>query len=264
MASVSVYDRMLALTGVIPPFVLLVLAERFERRVREPTLNWRYRILAAAGLVSIPIAWLERGAALLIDGASEPLVTLFESFIVAATIEEGGKFACLLVLTRGALAPRTRYGAFLYALHASMGFALVENVIAMLRVPDLVTFSMRWILRAYMTVPMHLVAGGVLGYLWARRSFDDGRIGLWGGLGIAVLIHGSYNAMLLAVERLPGEAQLAQYLCVSGAMAIPLGGVVVLRLCAGNLRKLDQLDDAASGEPGRRATTGSGSLQAPR
>ncbi|MDD9938396.1 MAG: PrsW family glutamic-type intramembrane protease [Myxococcales bacterium] len=258
----TIYDRLLALTGVIPPFVLLVFAERFERRVREPFVEWRYRILAAAGLASIPIAWLERGAALLIDGASEPLYTLFEAFIIAATIEESGKFGCLLLLTRGALAPRTRYGAFLYALHASMGFALVENVIAMLKTPDLVAFSTRWILRAYMTVPMHLVAGGVLGYLWARRKFDGGRIGLWGGLGVAILIHGTYDAALLAVERLPDAAETAQIACVAGAMAIPLLGVVALRMCAGHLRTRDWRDDVAAGARGRRMTS-PGSVPAP-
>ena len=40
--------------------MLLWLAETFERRVREPTQGWRYRVMAAAGLVSVPVVWTER------------------------------------------------------------------------------------------------------------------------------------------------------------------------------------------------------------
>lgn len=247
----TLLDRLLALLGIIPPFLLLWLAERFERRVREPTRGWRYRILAAAGLASVPIAWAERYLAGWIEGAREPLATLFEAFVIAAAMEETGKVACLYLLTRYGLGPRTRYGAFLYALHASMGFALVENVIAMLRVPDLMAFTTRFVLRAYMTVPMHLVAGGVVGYLWARRRFDAGRLGLSGGLSLAILIHGAYDAMLLGVERLPEPQAGAQLALAAGAMAIPLGGVLLLRVLAGRLTARD----GADGRPDERVVT---------
>jgi RsiW-degrading membrane proteinase PrsW (M82 family) len=241
----SLYDRLLALTGVIPPFVLLWLAESFERRVQEPTRSYRYRVLACAGLSTVPIAWIERWVGRIADAADEPSRTLLESYLVAGLLEETGKFACLLLLTRGALGPRTRYGAFLYALHASMGFALVENVVAMLRTPDLIAFSTRFFLRAYMTVPMHLLAGGVAGYLWARRRFDRGALGLPGGTAVAIVIHGTFNAALLGVERLP-DAQAALHLaCAVIAMAIPLAGALLLRWLAGRLRQDDRRDDRA-------------------
>jgi RsiW-degrading membrane proteinase PrsW (M82 family) len=247
----SIYDRLLAITAIIPPFVLLWYAERFERRVREPTQSWRYRVFASAGLATIPIAWLERSVSPLVESAAEPVATLLESFLVAAAIEETGKFTCLLLLTRGALGPRTRYGAFLYALHASMGFALVENVIAMLKVPDMVSFSTRFFLRAYMTVPMHLVAGGTLGYLWAKRRFDAGALGIAGGTALAIAIHGTFNTMLLGIERLPEGHETLQVVCASVAMAIPLAGLLILRMCAGRLRELDHRDGQVEPARGR-------------
>jgi RsiW-degrading membrane proteinase PrsW (M82 family) len=248
-------DRLLALAGVLPPFVLLWLAESFERRVREPTQGYRYRVLAASALSSVPVVWIERLLTKLLGGGAEPQATLVEAFVLSATVEELAKFACLVLLTRGALAPRTRYGAFLYALHAAMGFALVENVLAMLRVPDLIAFSTRFYLRAYLTVPMHLLAGGALGYLWARRHFDGRRVGLPGGIAIAIAIHGVYNACVLAVERLPDEAHLAQTASATVAFAIPLFGLVLLRLMAGELRAIDAR--AIPARPGRRAADGS-------
>jgi RsiW-degrading membrane proteinase PrsW (M82 family) len=248
----SMYDRLLAITAIIPPFVLLWYAEQFERRVREPTSGWRYRVMAAAGLASVPIAWTERAVDALTAGMSEPGATLFNSFIIAATVEECGKAACLLLLTRGALRPRTRYGAMLYSLHAAMGFALVENVLAMLKTSDVVAFSTRYFLRAYMTVPMHLVAGGTLGYLWARRTFDKGPVGFGGGLCIAIAIHGTFNTALLAIEALPAQYGALRVACAVVAMAIPLLGVPMLYWLARNLRAADRDEDARDGARGRR------------
>jgi RsiW-degrading membrane proteinase PrsW (M82 family) len=178
---------------------------------------------------------------------------LIEAFVTAAAVEELAKVACLMLLTRGVLGPRTRYGAFLYALHAAMGFALVENVLAMLKVANMIAFSTRFFLRAYLTVPMHLVAGGVLGYLWARRRFEGGPIGLAGGLGIAIVIHGGFNAMLLAVERLPEQHGALAVACAIGALALPIVGLAVLRVLAGRLRSDDNADTPTRGPHERRA-----------
>lgn len=226
---------------------MLWYAESFERRVREPHKNWRYRVLFASGLACVPLAWMERGASLVIADAPEPQRSLFEAFIVAATIEETGKVVCLYLLTRVTLGPGTRYGAFLYALHAASGFAIVENVLIMLDTPNLTVFTVRFVLRAYMASPMHLFAGGVIGYLWARRRFDSGAVGLSGGLACAIAIHGSYNALLFGVERLPQRYTDAVIACALLAMAVPLVGILVLRLLAERLRR----DDERDGRPPR-------------
>ena len=170
---------------------------------------------------------------------------LSEAFLVAAAVEETGKVACLYILTRSVLAPGTRYGGFLYALHAAAGFAIVENVMMMIGTPNLTVFTVRFVLRAYMASPMHLFAGGVIGYFWARRRFDRGAIGLPGGLGCAIAIHGSYNALLLAVERLPSGNDRWVAACAISAIALPLGGLIVLRYLAGRLRDDDVRDGRA-------------------
>jgi RsiW-degrading membrane proteinase PrsW (M82 family) len=239
----SLYD-LLAIVGVIPPFLLLWFAERFERRVREPTRGWRYRIMAASGLASIPIAWTERWFSALFHGTEQPRALLVDAYVLAAGIEELGKVICLMLLTRGLLGPQTRYGAWLYALHSSMGFALVENVIALLADSDLGSLSTRFVLRAYMTVPMHFVAGGILGYFWALRRFDAGSIGLAGGTCLAIVIHGSFNASLLAMDVLAPEQDSLRIGFAVTSLAIPLFGVVGLRFLGNHLRRLDQRSGA--------------------
>lgn len=238
-------DRFAALIGALPPFFMLWYAERLERRVREPHVRLRYRILAAVGLASVPMAWAEHWVAHVIAQAPEPQRTLSEAFLVAAAIEETGKVACIYMLTRSKLAPGTRYGGFLYALHAAAGFAIVENVMMMIDVPNLTVFTVRFVLRAYMASPMHLFAGGVVGYFWARRRFDRGAIGLSGGLGVAIAIHGTYNALLLAVERFPEGYEHWVVVCAVSAIALPLSGLLVLRYLAGRLRADDVRDGRA-------------------
>jgi RsiW-degrading membrane proteinase PrsW (M82 family) len=257
---VTLADRVLALVGVIPPFLLLWWAERFERRVEEPAPDWRYRVLVAGGFASIPVLLAGRMLGRVMAAASEPIRTLFDAFVIAGALEESLKVACVLLLTRGSLAPRTRYGAFLYALHASMGFAVVENVIALLSTPDLETFTQRFVLRAYLAVPMHLAAGSFMGYAWARRLFDGYVVGWPGGLALAILLHGTFDALLLGLDRLPEAEDLWRSICASSALVLPLLGMTTLFYLAHRLRRLDRRQEQERPR-GRRSEAGT--LDAP-
>jgi RsiW-degrading membrane proteinase PrsW (M82 family) len=240
--SSRMWIRFASLLGIIPPFLMLWYAESFERRVKEPVADWRYRVLVAAALISVPISWGVHVLSNLAGLASEPYASLLEAFVGSAALEEWGKVLCLYLTTRLHLGPRTRYGAFLYGLHAAAGFALVENVGILTMAPNVETLTVRFVLRAYMASPMHLFAGGVIGFLWARRRFDRGAVGLSGGLAIALLIHGFYNACLFGVERLPETHAGLIVACAVAAIAVPLAGVVILRWLAGRLRDDDARD----------------------
>lgn len=233
--------RLIAAIGVLPAFLLLWYAERFERRIREPRPWARYRVLVASGLSAVPIGWLELQLAKLSQGLQPAHRVLYESFVVAATTEEVLKFACLWLLTRGALRPGSRYGAFIYALHAALGFAAVENVVALVAAPTLQDLTVTLLMRAYLAVPTHLFAGGVVGYFWARRRFDRSGLRLPAAIGLGILIHGSYNVMVTAVEQLPGDGfQVMLTTYAAAALMIPLSGAVVLYAAALRLRALDR------------------------
>lgn len=231
--------RLLAVVGVVPPFLLLWWLERYERRVREPAPGWRYRVLAAGGLITVPVLIVGLALGQVLPLLEEPHRSLFDAFIVASLVEECFKALCFMLLARGSLAPRTRYGAFLYALHASMGFAVVENVIALLSTPHLEAFSERFLLRAYLSVPMHLTTGGVFGFVLARRKFDQSALGWPAGLALAILLHGAFDALLYAIDHLPEEA--TALLGVVGALVLvmPLAGLAMLAAFARHLRALD-------------------------
>lgn len=249
--SLSFNDRWLALLGVVPPFLLLWWVERLERRVLEPAPAWRYRVLAAGGFISVPILIIGRGLSAVLPTLTEPLRSLYEAFIVASLLEEAGKALCIFLLTRGALAPRTRYGALLYTLHASMGFAVVENVIALLSTPDLESLTQRFVLRGYLAVPMHLASGGVLGFMIARRRFDRSLLGWPGGLALAIFVHGLFDTLLYAIDRLPEGADTWRSVCGTIVFLMPAVGILTIAAMAHRLRALDAADERRD-QRGRR------------
>ena len=219
---------LLPLVGVIPPFLFLWWAERFERRVQEPSPRWRYRVLAAGGFSAVPVLVVGIALSAPVDVLSEPLRSLYEAFILAILVEEAFKMLCIALLTRGALAPRTRYGAFLYALHATMGFAVVENVIALLSAESVEVLTRRFVLRACLSVPMHLATGGVLGFMTAKGKFDRDSIGWPVGLALAVFFHGAFDALLYAVDRLPEGVEDWRAACATVSLAMPILGLATL------------------------------------
>jgi RsiW-degrading membrane proteinase PrsW (M82 family) len=243
--AVSLRVSLLPLVGVIPPFLFLWWAERFERRVLEPSPQWRYRVLAAGGFSAVPVLFVGITLSAPLSYLSDPLLSLYEAFILASLVEEGFKLLCIALLTRGALAPRTRYGAFLYALHATMGFAVVENVIALLSAADIETLTRRFMLRACLSVPMHFATGGVLGFMTAKGKFDRDSLGWPTGLALAVFFHGAFDAALFGMDRLPEGMEGARTACATIALALPILGLAALVRFARRLRALDN----AQGRP---------------
>ena len=91
-------DRIVALTGVLPPFLMLWYAERFERRIKEKHAAFRYRIMVATAVLAIPMAFAAAHVSRMLADASEPRRTLIDAFVLAAAIEESGKVLCLYFL----------------------------------------------------------------------------------------------------------------------------------------------------------------------
>jgi len=252
---VSSSVSLLPLVGVIPPFLFLWWAERFERRVQEPAPQWRYRVLAAGGFSAVPVLIVGIALSAPVSALRDPLLTFYEAFILASLVEEGFKMLCIALLTRGALAPRTRYGAFLYALHATMGFAVVENVIALLSAESVEALTRRFMLRACLSVPMHLATGGVLGFMTAKGRFDRDSLGWPIGFALAVFFHGAFDALLYGVDRLPEGMEGWRAACATLALALPIFGIVALVRFAKRLRALD----SAQQRPHRSQNSGANS-----
>ena len=247
-ACVGTAQLQIALSGVIPALLAMWLVDRLDaKRPEPPRLR---RLVALAGMASvIPALILELvlqaftsssiGSGLTYEGAS------FNSFLVAAGIEEACKIMVIYWVVWRRPEFDERMDGIIYACRAGLGFALVENVMYLLSEETVSGQLTVWVLRALLAVPGHALWTGMIGYCAARRRFDRMGLGLLGGYLLAVSFHGLYDLSLFVQQplRLEGHEDAAKVL-----LAVPVALTVLafgtVRAMARNALHLDDADAA--------------------
>jgi len=121
----------------------------------------------------------------------------YTSFIVAGFVEEAFKFVLLLALTWRNRNLNEPLDGIVYAVFISLGFAGMENVLYVFN-PEIGGFE-TGLLRAFTSVPAHMMFGVAMGYYFARaRLFGDVAINMIKAFFSAVFLHGAYNFFLLS------------------------------------------------------------------
>jgi RsiW-degrading membrane proteinase PrsW (M82 family) len=235
-------DPTLALTGALPALAAMWYFDRLDAKRPEP--RWTLRKVSIAGALStVPVVIV----AYMLMPLAPALFTyeraLFDSFVVAAGVEELAKLFVVYWLVWHKPEFDERLDGIVYAARAGLGFALVENMLYLLAAEDLAGFAITYGLRALFAVPGHAIWAGIMGYYAARRRFDRTGPGLLGGYLIAVFLHGAYDAAIF----------LGPPLYIRGFHTLPyalwtlipiiiVGGGLALRVMA---RKALIADDAA-------------------
>ena len=121
----------------------------------------------------------------------------YVSFVVAGVVEEAFKFAVLLALTWRNRNLNEPLDGIVYAVFISLGFAGMENVLYVFN-PEIGGLE-TGLLRAFTSVPAHMMFGVSMGYYFARaRLFGDVAINMIKAFFSAVFLHGAYNFFLLS------------------------------------------------------------------
>lgn len=250
----------IALSGAIPALVAMWLVDRLDAKRPEPARL--RRLVTGLGMAAvIPAIILE----LLVQGTTESSIgsqltyegASFNSFVVAAAIEE----ACKIMVVYWVVWRRPefdeRMDGIVYACRAGLGFALVENVLYLLNEATLTGQLRVWILRALLAVPGHALWTGMIGYCAARRRFDGVGLGLVGGYLLAVSFHGLYDLSLFVQlpMHLEGHEALARPL-LAVPVALTVLAFFVVRAMARNALHLDDAEAA-------RAAAAAARMQAP-
>jgi RsiW-degrading membrane proteinase PrsW (M82 family) len=207
-----------------------------KKRPEPPKLA---RLVAViGGVVALPVAFAELGVMKL--APSDPYASaMFMAFVVAATLEETAK----LLVVRATVWNRPefdeRMDGLVYFARAGLGFALVENVLYMLgQVNNLGSLIVVGAIRAFFSVPGHALWPAITGYCAARRRFDGTGIGTTGGLVIAILCHGLFDASLMTIAVM--GAYGLPLLCIP--IALVIGGVIAVRVLRRRALALDDAD----------------------
>jgi len=142
----------------------------------------RFLLAATAGVCAVlPVLVVQS----LLTLPETPLSSLlFRAFIVTALVEESGKYLALFLV-------RQRLGgvrnAVLAGLTVSLGFALFETISYASADPGIA------FIRAFTAAPLHAACG-----VWLGRAVHTSALPAAGRFAFALLVHGSYDLVLLA------------------------------------------------------------------
>ena len=235
-----------ALSGVIPAVVAMWIVDRLDAKRPEPAST--RRLVVFVGMLSvIPALVLETVLAKLVGGQLEPQLTYqgasFHAFVVAAAVEEACKILVVYWVVWGRPEFDERMDGIVYAGRAGLGFALVENVLYLLRQDSLQGQIIVWVERALLAVPGHAMWTGMIGAAAARRRFDGTGLGLIGGYLLAVAFHGAYDVSVFVQQplHLEGNDLLARAL-LAAPIALTVIAFFVLRAMARTALRLDDAD----------------------
>ena len=240
----------LALLGAAPALVAMAIIDRMDSKRPEPRSTLR-RVALAGAISALPVILV--GELLKLVGPTTGYAAaLWMSFVIAALPEETAKLTSVYLMAWRRPEFDERMDGIVYGARAGLGFALVENVAYLLLLPhswsEYVTV---YIGRAVLAVPGHAIWGGVSGYYAARRRFDGRGPSWWGGVLIAVVMHGAYDAWLFCAPVAIADGHMWLATTVAGLpVMIYLVPAVMIAASALLLRELSRRaivdDDAAT------------------
>lgn len=223
----------LALLGAIPALIAMVIVDRMDAKRPEPRSTLR-RVALAGAFSALPVILVSELLKLAGPTTGWLAITYF-SFVVAALPEEMAKVGSMFLMAWRRPEFDERIDGIIYGAHAGLGFALVENVAYLALLPHgLGEYLTMFIGRAVLAVPGHAIWGGVAGYFAARRRFDGRGPGWWGGVVIAVLMHGLYDTWVFGMP-FAAQARYGFILAMGDALVPVLYGGCALMIVGGGL-----------------------------
>jgi protease PrsW len=245
-ASVGMDIRANLAIAVAPALLLLWLFKKWDEKRPEPPGAVRNVVILGA-ITCFPAAAIELAmSALLGKEIVEAQGQVVNAFVIAAFTEELVKLGVvLLFLWRKPHFDEVMDG-ILYTAAASLGFALLENVLYSAGNP------LTGMVRAFTAVPLHATCSGIMGYFVGRGKMSKGSAFPWilGGFSAAVFIHGFYDWIVFSGAGF-GELEPQPLLAL-------LGVVVLVGICALILRAMVKhalsMDDALLGPASRPLT----------
>jgi protease PrsW len=189
----------LALAGLVPAILAMAYFDRLDKARPEPV--WSKRKVMLAGCLSvIPCAFIEFGLMSVAPLPTDAWKFIgYQAFIVASSTEEIAKVICVKLVIWRKPEFDERLDGIVYGTRAGLGFAAIENCLYLLNAQSMDQFVGMFFGRALLAIPLHAITGGIMGYYAARRRFDQVGPGLFGGLVVAVVLHGLYDVGAFAM-----------------------------------------------------------------
>ena len=190
------------ITAVLPVVVLLFFIYKKDKYQPEP-LGKLVLTFFVGCLSVIPAVLLEAAIMLFAPNAEvAPVLSgLYNGYLVAGFSEELCKLLLLLWVIWRSPQFDEFFDGIVYAAYLSLGFACVENIGYVLSGDDQL---MTALFRGILAVPAHFLFAVTMGYYVSLAKFDPEHRGkhLWKAVLIPMLLHGTYDALLMVSESL--------------------------------------------------------------
>lgn len=239
--------RLLFIIAVLPAIVLLGFIYYRDRKEKQPIKLIILLLALGAGTI-IPAAIAEAiGQAVLFRKYDSMDMTagqlFFLCFFIIGMVEELGKYLVTVCATWKSKEFQHSYDGVIYAACASLGFAILENIVYVL-----LYGAGTGIVRAFTAIPLHCTVGVVMGALYAKareaaHEQDTGSmIGflIWAYV-VPVCIHGLYDFAVMSVPYgFIGEGWV--YVILIGAYLI---AILLIFTCSKNDHRIDGRPEVA-------------------
>ncbi|MBP5527087.1 MAG: PrsW family intramembrane metalloprotease [Bacteroidales bacterium] len=193
------------ISAILPVLLLLYFIYRKDKLNPEP-LGKLLLTFFVGCLCVIPAGLMESVIMPLAPSAEDAPVFngLFTGYAVAGFSEELCKLLLLLWVIWRSPHFDEYFDGIVYATFLSLGFACVENIGYVMSGNDPMTTAL---MRGLLAVPAHFLFAVTMGYYVSLAKFDPaGRWGhLWKALLYPVLMHGTYDALLMVSSNLGGS-----------------------------------------------------------
>jgi RsiW-degrading membrane proteinase PrsW (M82 family) len=188
---------LLVIIAILPPIAYLLYIHHLDKIDPEPHgLILKSLLLGAAAIIPAGIVekLLTEIPVFAMDGIPGAII---KSFVVIAPVEEAVKLAVVLLFIWKNPAFNEENDGIVYVGAASIGFAMLENVMYVLE-----SGFFTGIMRAVTSVPLHTFTGVLMGYFVGIAKFAPAarlrNHNILKGFCIAYLIHAIYDSFVLS------------------------------------------------------------------
>eukprot|EP00697_Spironema_sp_BW2_P008451 gnl/Spiro4/23045_TR11388_c0_g1_i1.p1 gnl/Spiro4/23045_TR11388_c0_g1~~gnl/Spiro4/23045_TR11388_c0_g1_i1.p1 ORF type:complete len:323 (-),score=110.89 gnl/Spiro4/23045_TR11388_c0_g1_i1:217-1185(-) len=176
-------------------------------------------------------------------------VVFLQAFLVAAFCEEAMKYfiACCVEDRAEVHHP---YGMVVYAVSGALGAATLENL-GYIMSNSGATALITAIVRGVLAVPLHGTTGGLIGVGIVRRAFLATELSFFEVIRMPVLIHGSYDFLLMLVAALSSMPNKQSEDDISMWAVAAMVSVCAI-VCAGFIHTRNEVDAVCGQATGKR------------
>ncbi len=201
-----------SLLAILPVILLLIYIYKMDSYEKEP-IGLLVKLVILGVISAVPAILLEQVGTVILEGifgkqnpmvAPSYLYTFLNTFIIVAISEELVKFLAAFLLTWKNPAFNFKFDGIVYCFYASMGFALIENILYVFARTGGASVGTA-IARALLAIPAHGMFSVFMGYYYGEAKFcqvTGNKAGIKSNIArgflISIILHGFYDFCLLS------------------------------------------------------------------